>query len=130
MVALNDSRSSAGLTAIETAVALLVVSFLSVFALQVLLHLQSVQHQIQQVDTAVQLARDVLNDLKAEPDWRVVESRTGSVDRFDTEFTVQLTPQDSPREGLVDVELTISWIGPRGVEQLVFNTSVPDPEAG
>lgn len=111
-------------------VALLVISFLSIFALQVLLHLQSVQIEIQQVDTAVQIARDVLNDLKAEPDWRVVEEKVKPVNRYDTDFTVQLQPLGSSGEGLVDLELTISWIGARGIEQMVFSTTVPDVEAG
>lgn len=119
-----------GFTAIEVAVSLLVVSFLSVFALQVLLHLQSIQIETQRVDCAVQIARDVLNDLKAEPDWRVVEKRTTPVRRYDTEFTVQLLPQDTSTNGLVDLELTIGWIGKQGLEQMVFNTTVPDPEVG
>jgi len=119
-----------GFTAIEAAVALLVVSFLSIFALQVLLHLQSVQIEIQRVDTAVQIARDVLNNLKAEPNWQVVQERLEPVHRYDADFTVQLQPQGSSGEGLVDLELTISWIGARGMEQMVFNTTVPDWEAG
>jgi type II secretory pathway pseudopilin PulG len=119
-----------GFTAIEATVALLVVSFLSIFALQVHLHLQSAQIEIQQVDTAVQIARDVLNDLKAESDWRAVEERVQPVNRYDTDFTIQLQPLGSSVEGLVDLELTISWIGARGIEQMVFSTTVPDVEAG
>ncbi len=123
------SRKS-GFTAIEVTIALLVVSFLSIFTLQVLFHLRSVQIDIQRVDTAVQIGRDVLNDLKAEPDWRVVESRIVPLRRYDTDFTVQLEPQGSSGEGLVDLELTVSWIGSQGLEQMVFSTTVPGQEAG
>ena len=110
--------------------ALLIVSFLSIFALQVLLHFQTIQIEIQQVDTAVQIARDILNSLKTEPDWQVVEGQLETVHRFDTDFTIQLQPQGSTEQGLVDLELTITWIGKRGLGQLVFNTTVPDLEAG
>ncbi len=110
--------------------ALVIVSFLSIFALQVLLHLQTVQIEIQQVDTAVQIARDVLNTLKHEQDWQIVAGPLETVRRFDTDFSPQLLPQGSSGEGLVDLELTIRWIGAPGLEQLVFNTTVSDLEAG
>ena len=119
-----------GFTAIEVTVALMAVSFLSIFALQVLFHLRAVQIDIQRVDTAVQIGRDVLNDLKAEPDWRMAGKRIAPLRRYDTEFTVQLQSRGSSQEGLEDLELTVSWIGSQGLEQMVFSTTVPKGEVG
>jgi Tfp pilus assembly protein PilV len=122
----KPSRES-GLTVVEIAVALLVLSFLSLFALNVLNYTRMVQLETSQRDFAVQTAREVLNQIKAEPDWREVEKHLSGLRRFNADFTIQLLPSEAMEKGVVNLELTISWIGPRRLEQLVFSTSVLDP---
>lgn len=117
-----------GMTAIEVLAALLVISTLSLFVLQVFHHSRRVQLEIHQMDTALQISRDVLEMLRVEKDWRRVDENLGEIKKYETAFTVQLMPQDAPVEGLVGLELTISWVGPHGVEQLVFNTTALDFE--
>jgi Tfp pilus assembly protein PilV len=119
-----------GITAIETTLALLVVSIVSIFLLQFLVYTQRIQLRTLQMDLAVQVARDVLNDLKAEQDWRKVAQRTHAIHRYSTDFAVQLLPKDADHEDLVDIELTISWVSPKGLEQLVCTTTLPDKGAG
>jgi hypothetical protein len=103
---------------------------LSVFVLNVFAYSQRIQHLTSQVDFAAQAAREVLTQLKAEPNWREVERRFAKpVRKFNADFTFQLRPEEATEKGVTHLELTISWVGPEGVEQRVFSTSVQDAEA-
>lgn len=117
-----------GLTAIEVLVSLLIISTLSLFVLQVLEHSRKIQLEINQVDTAIQISRDVIEMLRVEKDWRKVDANLEDLKKYDTEFHVQLIPRDTPATGLVGLELTISWVGPRRLEQMVFTTTSVDFE--
>ncbi|MCG3196620.1 MAG: hypothetical protein GHCLOJNM_01096 [bacterium] len=115
-----------GFTAIEISVALLIISFLSLFVLNVMVYSSKIQLEKDQYDFALQRAREVLEQLKATPDWREVGEKLEPEKAWNTDFTFQMLPSEGPEEGLTDLELTIGWVGPQGMEQLVFTTSVLD----
>lgn len=122
----QPSRSRKGLTAIETTIALLILSLVSVFVMSVLNDTRKLQIEIAQNDFACQLSRDVLARLKAGEDWQSMAEGMEVVSRFGTDFTTQLMPSDAIEPGVVHVELTITWLSPRSYEQLVFTTTVPE----
>lgn len=123
----STDRHRGGFTAIEICVSLLIISFLSLFVLQVLVYSSGIQLEKDQYDYALQRAREILERLKAAPDWRAVAEKLESVRVWNTDFTFQMLPSEGAEEGLTDLELTIGWVGPQGVEQIVFTTTVPDP---
>ena len=45
---------------------------------------------------------------------------------FGTQFEVQITGEAVEEEGITDIEVTILWVGPKGLQQQVFNTTVFD----
>ena len=124
----RDRRGCAGLTAIEVLVALLILSVVAVFSMHAFEHTRRVHLEISQFDCATQVARDILNDLKSAEDWESVKTAWEGLplERFDTEFDIQMQEQPGEEEGVAHLELAISWVSPRGLQQRVFNTSVFD----
>jgi prepilin-type N-terminal cleavage/methylation domain-containing protein len=124
----RNRPSSAGLTAIEVLVALVILSVVAVFSMHAFEHTRRVHLEIAQFDCATQVARDILNELKSGEDWENVKTAWEglSLERFDTEFDIQMQEQPGEEEGVAHLELAISWVSPRGLQQRVFNTSVFD----
>lgn len=128
----RKKESHAGLTAIEVLVALVILSVVAVFSMRAFEHTRRVHLETAQSDCATQVARDILNELKSGEDWKDVKSAwdESSLERYDTEFDIQMQEQPGEEVGVAHLELAISWVSPKGLQQRVFNTSVFDWETG
>jgi prepilin-type N-terminal cleavage/methylation domain-containing protein len=121
-------ETRAGLTAIEVLVALVILSAVAVFSMRAFEHTRRVHLETAQSDCATQVARDILNEIKSGEDWENVKAEWDelSLARYDTEFDIQVQEQPGEEEGVAHLELAISWVSPKGLQQRVFNTSVFD----
>ena len=120
-------RSESGMTAVEILVSLILLSFLAVFMMGFVEYSSRVHVRILQLDHASQVARDILAHLKNGVPWAEVRMEFSGIRRFDTDFTVEFQTEEVSgpgQEGVVHLELTVSWVGPMGLEQEVFNTTV------
>ena len=119
-----------GLTAVEVLVALLILTFVSVFSLHAFEYSRRLYLEAEQFDFAAQVARDILRELRSGEDWRTVKAawEEGPMKKYTTQFDVQILDNEGEEEGVTHLEVTLSWIGPKGLVQQVLNTSVFETE--
>jgi hypothetical protein len=122
----SDSSNRSGLTAIEVLISLVLLSMVTVFSLHALEFTRRIALETEQFDQAVQISRDILQELKAGQPWQEIKKRWEStlIVKAGAEFNVQILEIPSDLEGTTDLEVTLSWVGPKGLEQQVFNTTV------
>jgi len=118
------------LTAIEVLISLVILSMVSVFSLHALEYSRRIYLETEQVDYSRQLAQDILNQLMEGENWKEVRSKWEAehFHAYGTDFHIQFEGENGEQKGITDLELTISWISPRGLKQQAFNTSVFDWE--
>lgn len=121
---------NSGLTAIEVMVSLIILSVVAAFSLQAFDFTRRAQLEVDQLDFAAQTARDILNQLRHGEDWRTVRDSwaQNALQAHGASFEVQVSGEPGEESGVSNVEVTLVWIGPKGMEQQVFNTSVFDYE--
>ena len=117
-----------GFTAVEVLIALVILSVVAAFSVRAFDFTRRIYLETEQLDFATQMGRDILSHLKSGADWKEVRRiwEEKPLRRYNTSFEIQFTQEQGEGKGYSDLEVSITWISPRGLKQQVYNTSVFD----